>query len=230
MNISLGKHVDLSDSALTYFPLSRSFTAPLQPFSASSNMIRELQDSNGSNHPSTRDPTTQVVNVTSAQATATSFQEFYEALEGEMSNLSTLTDKQSLLVKYGDGHQGDLQSTEGGLDTADGKLSKGAEDIVEALEKVEACVTNIFYDQWVLRSNHTKPLDVCSALCFVFRLFSPSLSDDASHDDALSSRIAALNMLDLGWDHLGVEIDNDAPGAQRIDEVVTACGKGEPFS
>jgi hypothetical protein len=37
-------------------------------------------------------------------------------------------------------------------------------------------------------------------------LFSPSTSDDSKHDVALSSRIAALNMLDLSLEHLGVVV------------------------
>jgi hypothetical protein len=35
-------------------------------------------------------------------------------------------------------------------------------------------------------------------------LFSPLESDDARHDEALASRIAALNLLDLSLDHLGL--------------------------
>ena len=31
-------------------------------------------------------------------------------------------------------------------------------------------------------------------------------SDDVSHDEAVSSRIAILNMLDLGLEHLGVDV------------------------
>lgn len=59
----------------------------------------------------------------------------------------------------------------------------------------------------------------------------PQTSDDSSHDDALANRIAALNMLDLGWQHLGVEIDTANPtSSQGIDEVVTACGKGSHTS
>ena len=55
-----------------------------------------------------------------------------------------------------------------------------------------------------------------------FRLFLPSGSDDASHDEALSSRIAALNMLDLSLDHLGVDVRDLAADVQRV---VTACGE-----
>ncbi|OWZ57983.1 guanyl-nucleotide exchange factor [Cryptococcus neoformans 125.91] len=36
------------------------------------------------------------------------------------------------------------------------------------------------------------------------RLFSPLESDDSKHDEALASRIAALNMLELSLDHLGL--------------------------
>jgi hypothetical protein len=48
------------------------------------------------------------------------------------------------------------------------------------------------------------------------RLFSPLGSDDARHDEALASRIAALNMLDLSLDHLGLITrpeDEGNPGA-----------------
>jgi hypothetical protein len=56
------------------------------------------------------------------------------------------------------------------------------------------------------------------------RLFRPSTSDDASHDDALSSQIASLNMLDLGLNHLGVEVPS---GAEKgVNEVIKICGRG----
>ncbi|QRW17131.1 hypothetical protein RhiXN_05133 [Rhizoctonia solani] len=66
----------------------------------------------------------------------------------------------------------------------------------EVMEKVERAICALFYD----------------------RLFRPSTSDDASHDDALSSQIASLNMLDLGLNHLGVEVPS---GAEK--------GKGTPI-
>ena len=34
-----------------------------------------------------------------------------------------------------------------------------------------------------------------------------SMTDDLSHDEALSYRVAAHNLLDLGLRHLGIEID-----------------------
>ncbi|KII87103.1 hypothetical protein PLICRDRAFT_42742 [Plicaturopsis crispa FD-325 SS-3] len=70
----------------------------------------------------------------------------------------------------------------------------------EILESVERTICTLFYD----------------------KLFLPSTSDDASHDEALTSRIAALNMLDLSLEHLDVHIGDAGPG---LDVVVRACGE-----
>ncbi|KAL0953328.1 hypothetical protein HGRIS_004573 [Hohenbuehelia grisea] len=61
-------------------------------------------------------------------------------------------------------------------------------------------------------------------ICFLFydRIYMQPLSDDASHDEALSGRVAALNMLDLGLEHLDVQVGN--LGAD-LDLVVKACGE-----
>lgn len=37
-------------------------------------------------------------------------------------------------------------------------------------------------------------------------MFSPGTSDDGKHDIALSSRIAAMHLLDLSLEHLGVVV------------------------
>jgi hypothetical protein len=50
----------------------------------------------------------------------------------------------------------------------------------------------------------------------------PWNSDDVSHDEALSSRIAALNLLDLSLGHLGVEVE--ASAQDDVHAVVKACG------
>ena len=55
-----------------------------------------------------------------------------------------------------------------------------------------------------------------------------STTDDLSHDEALSNRVAALNMLDLGLRHLGIEID-EAVNEEELDLVVKACGESEYF-
>ena len=56
------------------------------------------------------------------------------------------------------------------------------------------------------------------------RLFRPSTSDDSSHDEALSSRIAALNMLDLGLEHLGIDVGK---AGSAVKNVVAATGQSE---
>ena len=53
-------------------------------------------------------------------------------------------------------------------------------------------------------------------------MFTPSNSDDLSHDEALSSRIAALNLLDLNLENLGVEVDPSV--ADEMGDVIKACG------
>jgi len=49
-------------------------------------------------------------------------------------------------------------------------------------------------------------------------------TDDASHDEALSSRVAALNMLDLGLGHLGIEL-GETVNELDLNAVVKACGE-----
>ncbi|RPD76245.1 hypothetical protein L226DRAFT_460479 [Lentinus tigrinus ALCF2SS1-7] len=61
---------------------------------------------------------------------------------------------------------------------------------------------------------------VCSL--FYDRLFLPPGTDDASHDEALSSRIAAVNLLDLGLGHLGVEVGR---AGREVDALIKACGQ-----
>ncbi|PPQ92317.1 hypothetical protein CVT25_008523 [Psilocybe cyanescens] len=72
----------------------------------------------------------------------------------------------------------------------------------EVMEAVERTITSLFYD----------------------RLFMQPTTDDASHDEALTSRVAALNMLDLGLGHLGIEV-GDAVNEPELDAVVKACGE-----
>lgn len=66
-------------------------------------------------------------------------------------------------------------------------------------------------------------------LNFGYRLFMQPTTDDASHDEALSSRVAALNLLDLGLGHLGIEI-GEAVNEKDLDVVVRACGDSEYLS
>lgn len=48
-------------------------------------------------------------------------------------------------------------------------------------------------------------------------------TDDALHDEALSSRVAALNMLDLGLGHLGIEVP-ESVNDTALQAVVKDCG------
>ncbi|KAI0917915.1 hypothetical protein AcV5_002728 [Taiwanofungus camphoratus] len=70
----------------------------------------------------------------------------------------------------------------------------------EVMDAVERVVCSLFYD----------------------RLFLPPSADDASHDEALSSRIAAVNLLDLGLAHLGVDVGD---GGSEVEAVVNSCGQ-----
>ncbi|KAJ7076454.1 hypothetical protein B0H15DRAFT_594689 [Mycena belliarum] len=76
-------------------------------------------------------------------------------------------------------------------------------------------------DAWVLEVLGCVERTIC--VLFFDRLFSPQTSDDASHDQALSSRVAALNMLDLNLEHLGVDVPPEA--AVGLETVVKACGQ-----
>lgn len=66
------------------------------------------------------------------------------------------------------------------------------ERIDASLEKLEAAVTSTMYD----------------------RLFAPSNSHDLQEDENLASRIAALNVLGLDLEHLGIDLDPD----QELEE------------
>lgn len=57
------------------------------------------------------------------------------------------------------------------------------------------------------------------------RLYLQPRSDDPTHDEALSSRVAALNMLDLGLEHLDVDISSS--NGEEVGRVVRACGESE---
>jgi hypothetical protein len=62
-------------------------------------------------------------------------------------------------------------------------------------------------------------------LIFQYRLIMQCTTDDASHDEALASRVAALNLWDLD---LGHEI-GEAINKVELGAVVKACGDSEYF-
>lgn len=90
----------------------------------------------------------------------------------------------------------------------------------DILERVERTLCSVFYDRYV---RFPTILDGC-AYCMCSSLFRPSNSDDAQHDEALSSRIAALNMLDVTLVHLGVDVGE---ASVDVDSVVRASGESQ---
>ncbi|WRT70689.1 uncharacterized protein IL334_007687 [Kwoniella shivajii] len=115
------------------------------------------------------------------------------------------------------GRAGHAQSitTEGNDESIKEKKEKermDKEDLIEkeaseGTEKVEGLICRLLYN----------------------RLFSPLESDDARHDEALASRIAALNMLDLSLDHLGLitRPEGEQPEgtiAQGLTDIVDRIG------
>lgn len=77
------------------------------------------------------------------------------------------------------------------------------EQAVVETDRIEAVVCELFYIRCVLSAKYILGRSAYPALR---SLFSPATSDDGKHDIALSSRIAALNMLDLSLEHLGVVV------------------------
>ncbi|KAK4047400.1 hypothetical protein OIV83_005447 [Microbotryomycetes sp. JL201] len=99
----------------------------------------------------------------------------------------------------------------------DEKLAAGSEAalddrVTDDLEKFESATTSLLYD----------------------RLFLSPLSDDAQQDENLSSRIAALNVLEISLEHLGLDLgdegDKDGYGGEStqvrdtIEEIMVDLG------
>lgn len=116
---------------------------------------------------------------------------------------------------------------------SDKTRSHAAEEAAEEMavvgtDRVEAVVSELFYIRYTPLQRYSR-LDANLAL---LSLFSPATSDDSKHDIALSSRIAALNMLDLSLEHLGVvvketvaEPGREAELAERNRRVESGLGK-----
>ncbi|KAI6014134.1 hypothetical protein BKA83DRAFT_4354691 [Pisolithus microcarpus] len=174
----------------------QTFASPLLPFvRAPSGGKKKLQDLVGS-----PGRIKYVVNHThpgTPEELSHKFQEFYSAMTAELhkERLSTECEerKESISSEHGDK-----------LEQADGNEKEMEEReirIRDVLETVEATLCSLLYD----------------------RLFLPTGSDDASHDEALSSRIAALNVLDLGLEHLDVDVGSAKP--EELIAVIRACGE-----
>ncbi|KAF8074643.1 hypothetical protein FPV67DRAFT_1665396 [Lyophyllum atratum] len=132
------------------------------------------------------------------ESTAGRMQDFYLALEQELrvwegSFLGRMRKENE--------HAEEGEKTEGLKDEQRVKEKIDNETkIKQVIDVVEQTVCSLFYD----------------------RLYMQPTSDDSSHDEALSSRVAALNMLDLGLEHLDINVENGGP---ELDLVVKACGE-----
>lgn len=92
-------------------------------------------------------------------------------------------------------------------------FSQLEERVDASLEKLEDIVTSLLYD----------------------RLFAPPASRDLQEDENLASRIAALNVLELGLDHLGLELEDEEglegweqqsrSARESLEDLAAAVGK-----
>ncbi len=135
-------------------------------------------------------------------STSDSFQAFLAALEIDVSSFYTTHISSSIHKKPSTEDNKDHQTA---TSEEEDRMHEHEMKVTKAMDAVERVICSLFYD----------------------RLFAPEGSDDKSHDEALSNRVAALNMLDLTLDHLGVEVEGD--GAEGVDEVARAVGRGMSF-
>jgi hypothetical protein len=151
------------------------------------------------------------------------FQAFYERLEGD------------LYAFFSGGGGGDAKSSLGLGGDRDGKARNESEEdrersVKEVMELVEKIICELFYDRYVpfipiIHLLYLTSFLFYSRATYLRRLYLQPTSDDATHDEALSSRVAALNMLDLGLEHLDVDVSH--VGGEGVDVVVKACGESE---
>ncbi|EMD38990.1 hypothetical protein CERSUDRAFT_93030 [Gelatoporia subvermispora B] len=156
-----------------------------------------------------------------AEELARRFQEFYYEVEEDvrkqlqeqakrrsrghvrLASLEKMREKLSDSSPSGSGDEGDALDKEkqgDGEVRPEGEESKIENRTVQAMDAIERALCSLFYDRLFLFAN----------------------SDDASHDEALSSRIAAVNLLDLGLTHLGVDVGEAGP---QVEAVVSSCGQ-----
>ncbi|KAI6139689.1 hypothetical protein BKA82DRAFT_998765 [Pisolithus tinctorius] len=126
------------------------------------------------------------------------FQEFYSAMAAELHKEGRSVEREEHKESISSEHEDKL---EGEVEDNEKEMEEREFRIRDVLETIEATLCSLLYD----------------------RLFLPTGSDDASHDEALSSRIAALNVLDLGLEHLDVDVGSASP--EELNAVIRACGE-----
>ncbi|KAJ8516880.1 hypothetical protein ONZ45_g5866 [Pleurotus djamor] len=99
-------------------------------------------------------------------------------------------------------------------------LSRKREDQSQSQGVPEATPQKVDSEAKVMEIMETIERTICSL--FYDRIFMQPTSDDASHDEALSGRVAALNMLDLGLEHLDIVVGDMST---ELNLVVKACGE-----
>ncbi|KAA1468993.1 hypothetical protein DENSPDRAFT_795350 [Dentipellis sp. KUC8613] len=172
------------------------FTVGLYPFVKSSHSIKQqFLNANGSAPPS---PIYTIDPPTETiEELSQQFQEFYEGLEEDLRAGHSPVTARPKGDTFSDAQEKDLQKR------SHEHKDKGSDQYVrDTLEAVERVMCSLFYD----------------------RLYLQRTSDDASHDAALSDRIAALNMLDLGLEHLGVDAGTAATDI-ALASVLRGCGE-----
>ncbi len=129
---------------------------------------------------------------------------------------------------------GDAQGAAGGSDRSQGARSRASSPVPNASYLAEADeMSEAVQDLFSSVRDQLQAQDVATAearlevvetvLCeeVYDRIFRPVASRDGYHDDALASRIAALNVLGLSLRHLGLDDPAHADGLERI---VQQCG------
>ncbi|KAI6009657.1 hypothetical protein EDC04DRAFT_3146223 [Pisolithus marmoratus] len=126
------------------------------------------------------------------------FQEFYSTMAEELHREGRSARREEHQEGISSDHEDKLEQV---VEDNEKEMEERESKIRDILETIEATLGSLLYD----------------------RLFLPAGSDDASHDEALSSRIAALNVLDLGLEHLDVDVGTANP--EEFNAVIRACGE-----
>ncbi|OCH86943.1 hypothetical protein OBBRIDRAFT_782382 [Obba rivulosa] len=156
-----------------------------------------------------------------AEELAQRFQEFYFEVEEDVRK-----QLQERAKRRKRGHLRRISGEKKKERSSDGSPSgSGDEEDMHEKEKQADGELKPEADEGSLEARTNQAMDAIEqALCSLFydRLFLLANSDDASHDEALSSRIAAVNLLDLGLAHLGVDVGDAGP---QVEAVVKSCGR-----
>lgn len=159
-----------------------------------------------------------IANEESLEDTAERVQEFYtqleEGLRVELSKATRTHERET---------SSDVASVENEKDTGEKVEDENEARIREVMELAERTVCSLFYDRCVHDFFHAY---VLTRTWNGNRLFMQPSTDDASHDEALSNRVAALNVLDLSLEHLDIEVGE---AGSRVDDIIKACGESQCF-